>query len=120
MSIFDCEKDREVDERAIFVPPKEIMKLFAQLLTLGLVGQGVVASNWFSKSSKFDPTLSCPRKKYTPSFYRSVSFEMRRYRLSSYQIAVMSSGVGFYVSSSIFHRTSNIIHDENIPLVPDC
>ncbi|KFY38453.1 hypothetical protein V495_06555, partial [Pseudogymnoascus sp. VKM F-4514 (FW-929)] len=26
------------------------MKLFAQLLTLGLVGQGVVASNWFSKS----------------------------------------------------------------------
>ncbi|KFZ13430.1 hypothetical protein V502_06619 [Pseudogymnoascus sp. VKM F-4520 (FW-2644)] len=42
--------DREVDERAIFLPRKEIMKLFAQLLTLGLLGQGVVASNWFSKS----------------------------------------------------------------------
>ncbi|OBT61896.1 hypothetical protein VE03_08749 [Pseudogymnoascus sp. 23342-1-I1] len=26
------------------------MKLFGQLLTLGLLGQGVVASNWFSKS----------------------------------------------------------------------
>lgn len=61
------------------------MKLFAQLLTLGLLGQGVVASNWFSKSSKFDLGSFFARKEIYPS---SVSTEARRHRSSSYQIAV--------------------------------
>lgn len=50
------------------MPLKETMKLFAQLLTLGLVGQGVVASNWFSKSSKFDQNHFLFQKEIYPSF----------------------------------------------------
>jgi hypothetical protein len=44
------------------------MKLFAQLLTLGLLGQGVVASNWFSKSSKFDLAPFLFKKEIFSSF----------------------------------------------------
>ena len=43
------------------------MKLFAQLLTLGLLGQGIVASNWFSKSSKFDLDPFLFQKEIYPS-----------------------------------------------------
>lgn len=91
------------------------MKLFAQLLTLGLVGQGVVASNWFSKSSKFDQDPFLLQK----GIYSS-SFELSGAKASFFKLSD-SIDVDFRVSSSIFHIANNISDDDtNIALDSNC